>query len=334
MIAISIILPIYNVEQYIEKCLDSITNQSFLNYELIVIDDCGYDNSMKIIERKLNKSSINFKIIYNESNKGLSESRNIGIANSNSNFILFLDSDDWIDPLMLEKLYSAAIINDADLVSCRAMEFWEVTGEFTEMHQIEEGIYTPDNYLSLLFNGETSSHIWIRLIQRRLFKNIRFPEQVVYEDVLTFPYIIKNANKVVQIDDVLYYYLQRNSNTSITGSRPSNIKGFLYHFKKLQYNFEPTSKLDRIIFRKFIYKVLFVIIYNTIQYSTNYLEIKSDLKLIKSSIDVNELLKDLILLSKSIKINFLLYLLLLRINPMLLYLSHKRVLNRKKTFKY
>lgn len=328
MKAISIILPVYNVEQYIERCLDSIINQSFQDYELIIIDDCGSDNSIKLIEKKLNKSHIDFKIIHNKCNKGLSESRNIGITNSNSDFILFIDSDDWINPLMLEKLYCAAIINDADLASCRAIEFWEATGEFTEMHQIKAGVYTPDNYLSLLFNGETSSHIWIRLIQRKLLKNIKFPEQVVYEDVLTFPYIIKNANKVAQIDDTLYNYLQRNSNTSITGSRPSNIIGFLYYFKKLQDNFEPTLNPDRIIFRKFIYKVLFVIIYNTIQYSNKYIETKKDLKLIKSFLNINSLLKDTFLLSKSIKVNFLLYLLLLKIDGTLIYFSHKQILNR------
>jgi len=328
MKAISIILPVYNVERYIERCLESIINQSFEDFELIVIDDCGFDNSIKLTEEKLNKSSIDFKIIYNECNKGLSESRNIGIANSNSNFILLIDSDDWINPIMLEKLHSTAILNDADLVSCRAMEFWEKTGEFTELHQTTQGVYTSDNYLSLLFNGETSSHIWIRLIQRKLFKNIKFPEQVVYEDVLTFPYIIKNANKVVQIDDLLYYYLQRDSNTSITGSRPSNIKGFLYHFKKLQYNFEPNSNPDRIIFRKFMYKVLFVIIYNTIQYSDKYIETKKDLKRIKSFLNINNLLRDTLLLSKSIKVNFLLYLLLLKINGTLIYFFHKRILNR------
>src|SRR5690554_6557098 len=206
MKAVSIILPVYNVERYIEKCLDSIINQSFKEYELIVIDDCGSDNSIKIIEQKLNHSSIDFKIIYNESNKGLSESRNIGIANSNSDFVLLIDSDDWLDLLMLEKLYTAAILNDADLVSCRAVEYWEKTDKFTAMHQIKRGTYTPDSYLNLLFNGETSAHIWLRLIRRKLFNNIQFPAQVIYEDALTFPYIIKSSNKVVQIDDVLYYY--------------------------------------------------------------------------------------------------------------------------------
>lgn len=331
MKAISIILPVYNVEPYINKCLDSIINQSFANFELVIIDDCGSDNSIKIAEEKLRNSPIDFKIINNEYNKGLSESRNIGIANSNSDFILFLDSDDWINPLMLEKLHSTAILNDADLVSCHAVEYWEKTGESTDMHQIKRGTYLPDNYLNLLFNGETSAHIWLRLIRRKLLKNIKFPEQVIYEDVLTFPYLIKSANKVVQIDDVLYYYMQRNSNTSITGSRPSNIRGFLNHLQKLQYNFEPKSKSEQIIFRKFIYKILFVITYTTVQYSNSYIEGKGDLKLIKSFLDVNKLLKDVHLLSKSIKVNFILYLFLLKLSRSLLYFSHIKVLNKQWT---
>jgi len=325
---ISIILPVYNVNLYIEKCIDSIINQSFQNFELIVIDDCGTDDSIQLVEKRLSNSSINFQIIYNEHNKGLSESRNVGLAHSKSEYILFIDSDDWLSPLMLERLYSSAIENDADLVSCRAMEFWEKTGKLSKMHKIKQGVYTPTNYLSLLFNGDTSAHIWIRLIKRELLRDIKFPKNVIFEDVLTVPYIIKSARKIVQLDDELYFYLQRNSKTSITGKKPTNITGFLSCLKKLQEDFEPTSASNGLGFRRFLYKILFIVVYNTIHYSPTYSEAKKDLKDLKSFIKINILLRDIITLSKSIGINSLLYLCLLKTNKMLLYFNHKKVLNR------
>src|SRR5690606_21707028 len=136
---ISIILPVYNVEIYIERCIHSIILQSFKNFELIVIDDCGNDCSMEICKTLLEKSDITYKIIYNKVNKGLSESRNIGIQKSNSNFILFIDSDDWLDSLMLEKLFDSAIKNEADIVSCKAIRYWEDSNTFTEIANIEKG---------------------------------------------------------------------------------------------------------------------------------------------------------------------------------------------------
>src|SRR5690606_20911637 len=123
---------------YIERCIRSILEQSFRDFELIVIDDCGSDSSIDICKTLLEESDITYKIIYNEKNEGLSESRNIGVRNSISNFILFIDSDDWLDPLMLEKLFNAAVHHNADVVSCKATRYWEDSNSFTEITNIEK----------------------------------------------------------------------------------------------------------------------------------------------------------------------------------------------------
>src|SRR5690606_24310460 len=137
----------------------------------------------------------------NKKNLGLSESRNIGIINSSSPFVLCVDSDDWMDISMLQTLYNSAISNNADIVSCRAMQYWEYNGTYSEMAKTKAGTYTALEYLTLLFDGETSSHVWQRLIRRSLFDHVKFPANVVFEDVLTMPILVKNANKIIQLEN-------------------------------------------------------------------------------------------------------------------------------------
>src|SRR5690606_1597895 len=143
-----------------------------------------------------------------------SESRNIGIDNSTSEYILFIDSDDWIDTLTLERLYTAATNNSADIVSCMTMHFWEGTNTYTQykgISNIKVGEYKYNDYLDLYFQGIINSEAWGRLIKRNLFDNIRFPINAPFEDTLTIPYLVEKANKVIQIEDTLYFYVKRSS---------------------------------------------------------------------------------------------------------------------------
>jgi len=328
MASIDIILPVYKVNNFIAKCVESIINQTFRDFELIIIDDCGNDNSIELCQKILRKTSIQYQIINNKKNLGLSESRNIGIQNSSSPYILCVDSDDWIDGTMLEKLHNSAINNNADIVSCRAMQYWEYNGTYSEMAKTKPGMYTAQDYLSLLFNGDTSSHVWQRLIKRSLFNHVKFPANVIFEDVLTMPILIKNANKVIQLEDNLYFYRQRKSKTSITGSKPTNIEEFIDYLKASQSEFGEGKGCRKLLFRKFSYKILFYLTFNTLQYSQKYSQTKRDLKAIKSFLKVKSLVRDILVLRKSMKINFILYLLILKINEPLLFTAHKKIFHK------
>ena len=103
MAKISVVLPIYNVGKYIEKCLESIQNQTFKDFEAICVDDCGTDNSIEIAQRFIEKDS-RFKLVRHEHNRGLSAARNTGIDMATGEYIVFIDSDDWVEPTLLEKI--------------------------------------------------------------------------------------------------------------------------------------------------------------------------------------------------------------------------------------
>lgn len=319
MIEVSIILPVYNVEKYIHKCIYSILDQSFRNFELIVIDDCGSDNSIAICEKILGDSDICYKIIHNKINKGLSESRNIGIDNSNSKFILFVDSDDWIDPFTLEKLYVAAQENNADFVSCRIIKYWEDSNEFYKLPNLNDGTYTAEDYLNAYFNNKTNPEVWSKLIKRNLLEDIKFPKKVIFEDLLTVPYIIKKANKIIQINEYLYFYVKRSPDTSITGTKPTNISGFLYHLRKLKSDFEVLSTSNSLNSKKFIYKNLLAITYSCILFQDS--NTMQELKLISAFIKI----KDLFKIRRIMPYKHLIYLYILKLNRYLFYFSFKTI---------
>lgn len=115
MYKVSIIIPIYNVEQYLAQCLDSVINQTYKNIEIICVNDCSLDNSFRILD-EYSKNDKRIKIINRENNGGLSAARNTGLDNASGKYIYFLDSDDWIDLDYIEKMLNAAIKNDVEVV--------------------------------------------------------------------------------------------------------------------------------------------------------------------------------------------------------------------------
>jgi len=229
---------------------------------------------------------------------------------------------------MLETLYSAALSHNADIVSCKAKQYWEIDETYSEMFPTPSGIYTAHQYLELLFTEKTSSHVWLRLLKRELFNQIQFPRGVTFEDVLTLPLLIKNSNRIVQLPNTLYFYRQRNSKTSITGSKPTNLKGFILCLGKIEGEFTYSPE-QSFLFRRFAYKVLFFIAFNVSHYSNNFQESKRDLTSIRRYLKFYLLSSDIRKTNKDIKTNSLLYLLLLKVNPRLIFIAHKLVFYKR-----
>ena len=121
MIDVSVIVPVYNTEKYLEKCLDSIVNQTFNNYEIIIINDGSPDNSETIIQEYLKKYPQKIKY-YKKENGGLSEARNMGILKSSGKYLMFVDSDDYISEDMIEKLYNCIETQDSDMAICNMIK--------------------------------------------------------------------------------------------------------------------------------------------------------------------------------------------------------------------
>ena len=132
MVKVSVIVPVYNTEKYLRRCLDSLVNQTLDEIEIIVINDCSTDNSKEIIKEYKNKYK-NIVLIDNKVNKGIGYNRNMGIKKAKGKYISFVDSDDWVNETMYDKMYKKATDDNLDLVLCNYIKVLEDGDELTEI---------------------------------------------------------------------------------------------------------------------------------------------------------------------------------------------------------
>ncbi len=212
---ISVIVPIYNVEPYLEKCINSILNQTYRNLEIILVDDGSPDNCGAICDAYLS-SDQRIRVIHKQ-NGGLSDARNAGIDMASGEFIAFVDSDDTIMPEMMEKLYERIVIDRSDMALCggkRVNQDGELLSE----------CFLPDNVLtgfdalrqSYKNNGVLYTMACNKLIKRQLFQNIRFPIGKYNEDEFTLYRVIDRCRQISILSETLYVYYQRSN--SIMGT--------------------------------------------------------------------------------------------------------------------
>ena len=207
----------FNSQDYLKKCLDSVVGQSLADIEIICINDGSTDKSLDILNAYKTKDN-RFKVI-NQTNKGLSVSRNVGIENANGDYILFLDSDDWLDLNALKKLYNTAINKSCDLVLFKIINYSnkEVNDEYFDMAFLKDfgdGTFNWRDVKNRLFDISVTAPG--KLFKKQLIDNIRFPEDLIFEDNLFFTKTIFNAEKIFFYDEYLYY--RRIRQNSITNS--------------------------------------------------------------------------------------------------------------------
>lgn len=197
----SIIVPIYNVEQYLVECLDSLLCQSFSDFEVILIDDVSRDQSAKIAQDYARKNPQCMTFIQHETNKGLGGARNTGIQAAKGEFLLFLDSDDYLRPDALEKLDGVLTQTGAQLA------------EFCFRRVDENGRYLNRDYgngdCTLPALVKHSVNACNKAFHRELFANVRFPEKCYYEDYYTVPKLLLCAKSTALLNEDLYCYRQR-----------------------------------------------------------------------------------------------------------------------------
>ncbi len=212
---ISIIVPVYNVEQYLEKCVNSITNQTYKNLEIILVNDGTTDSSGDLCD-KLATVDNRIKVFHKE-NGGLSDARNYGVEKATGEYIGFVDSDDYIDVEMYEKLYEAIKKENADVAECNLKIVYPDRKElFTEKKYYQ--ICTKQEYLEEYLKIEkVFGSVWTKLIKSDIAKKIQFPVGKLYEDTYYAYKLIEVANKYVLMDNSFYNYLMREN--SITNSK-------------------------------------------------------------------------------------------------------------------
>ena len=215
---VSIIIPAYNVEQYIEECLMSLIKQTLKEIEIIIIDDGSTDYTHTIACAF--KEDKRVKIIKQE-NSGVSHARNKGIEIAQGEYISFVDSDDWVDINYFEKLYDAITRHDAD-IACSTMIRKRQNHQKYRVHYTKEKVYSFLQEKIDVCNVPKCCYTCSKLYKTTLVKNYRFTEGVYFEDVLWTPQILKDSYKLVTVPDTNYYY--RVNNNSIVKKLPSNKK--------------------------------------------------------------------------------------------------------------
>ena len=224
---ISVVVPVYKVEVYLDKCIQSVLNQTFRNFELILVDDGSPDRCGEICDQWAEKDH-RIRVIH-KSNGGLSDARNAGISQAKGEWLSFVDSDDWIAEDMLETLYRLAIDHDAE-ISCSNFSRVVDDGKMErQTNYVQPGVLTPEEYWEQLFSAKDWAYynvVWNKLYRRELFETVQFPYGKINEDIYVMYDLISACKRVALTDKVGYYYRIRQN--SIMGRQGSirNLDGW------------------------------------------------------------------------------------------------------------
>ena len=215
---VSIVIPVYNVEKYLRKCLESVVNQTYKNIEVIVVNDGTKDNSQDIIDEfkerypKLIKS-------YIKENEGLSEARNFGIQKAKGKYITFIDSDDYISNNMIEKLYNKITQENFDIAVCDSLYEYPNKSIVVSCNLEEDikGTEEVKKAMNVLYPTA-----WGKLYRIELFNNIRYKKGIWFEDVELLFRMYPLIKSIGVVKEALYYYVQRSESITYTYSEKIN----------------------------------------------------------------------------------------------------------------
>nr|WP_296456162.1 glycosyltransferase [uncultured Acetatifactor sp.] len=215
---VSIIVPVYNVENFLEECINSIRKQTYRNIEIILVND-GSTDSSGLICHKHEQFDQRIKVI-DKQNGGLSSARNMGIEAASGEILSFIDSDDFIEKNMIELLVTNLLGVDAD-ISCCNYDVYNESSRYVSLHfspVVEKQIYSSEESVNLLLREDYfKCYAWNKVYKKKLFDSIRYPEGRLFEDIITSYYLLKKSDRIVFINLPLYHYRERTN--SITKSK-------------------------------------------------------------------------------------------------------------------
>lgn len=213
---ISVIVSVYNTERFLSKCVDSVINQTYGEIEILLINDGSTDDSLSICQGYERKYE-NIKLI-SQKNKGIAAVRNLALKHTRNEYVSFIDSDDWIEPSMLERLYLSIVANDADISICDfSIDYLNEQADKKPNKGLSFLLLTKEEALSELFIEEKfGSHVCAKLYKKKLFDQITFPLNRCYEDTSVLFEVFNKASRVVKINSQEYHYVQHSD--SITAN--------------------------------------------------------------------------------------------------------------------
>lgn len=212
-IKVSVIVPVYKVEKFIERCAESLLNQTLKGVEYIFVNDATPDNSIAKLEEILKKYPERkeaVKILHHESNRGLPTARNTGLAQATGEYIFHCDSDDYVDSKMLETMYSTAINDDLDIAWCD----WYLSFDRKERYMKQPSYNTPLEALKGMMSGAMKFNVWNKIAKRSLYteNQISFPDGNGMGEDMTMMMLFAYAQRVKYIPEAFYHYVKTNVN--------------------------------------------------------------------------------------------------------------------------
>ena len=229
-IVISIIIPIYNVEKYIERCVRSLFEQTHKNIEYIFVDDCSPDQSMAILHRLIKEYEIkdlSVKIITHQQNKGLPGARNSGLAVATGEYVFHCDSDDWVEKDAMEKMYQAAQTCQADIV----WSDWFLSFRDNERYMQQKVKETPMDCIKAMLSGRMKYNVWNKLVKRSIYvdNHITFPDGFGMGEDMTMIQLFSFATEVCYLPAALYHYVQLNAGSFTKTTSDTHLSQVLHN---------------------------------------------------------------------------------------------------------
>lgn len=245
---ISVIVPIYNVEKYLARCVDSIVNQTYKNLEIILVDDGSPDRCPQMCDDYAEKDS-RIKVVHKK-NGGLSDARNAGMAVATGEYISFIDSDDYVSDDFFECLLDVMNKENSDIAECSVVKFYE-DNRFDELSDdLSVKTYdTQDAMSALIAENPFHQHVWNKLYKTELVKDIPYAVGKLNEDEFWTYRVFGRANKVAKLNKTMYYYFQRSSSIMGVGyniRRLDALEGKANRQKYIENNFPDLSTQAKI----------------------------------------------------------------------------------------
>lgn len=223
---VSLIVPVYNVYNYLDRCLDTLVNQTYRNIEIITVNDGTTDNSEEIIDKYVKKDKRVKK--YNKENGGLSSARNFGLKHATGEYVMFLDSDDYFELDMIEKMLTQMNKDNSDICICDIIKEYEDGSHIS----ILKGINGNNTINNALLSLPSACN---KLFKRNLIKE-EFPEKRYYEDLGTVPLIISNCKSISYVSEGLYHYIQRDGSIMHQNKYNTKLEDIFYIMERLYSN--------------------------------------------------------------------------------------------------
>lgn len=317
---ISIIVPIYNVEKYLPRCIESILNQSFKEFELILVNDGSLDNSGEICDIYASKDD-RVKVIHKK-NGGVSSARNVGVSAANGEYIGFVDPDDYIDKEMYYKLYRLCIDNDSNIAICRFNR--EINGKLQNIGSTEEIIELNNiEAMNELFKGNLYRFsLCNKLFSNKCFNNVYFPERRIHEDLSTTYKLFANSRKAIYINYCGYIYVRRENSILTSTYSEKRLQAFIGWDEIIDFMSRNYSELIEQVIATFIYWCM-----DNISYILNQVDDYNDVKKCLNTIRIYTIKYHLyIKQNKILSLKYKLKVIIFNLNIYLLILQRK--LNR------